>query len=310
MLRFAAKRLLTLVPLLLGVSLAVFVLLRTVGDDPALSLLRLSGIPPTEEALARARAGLGLDGSIAAQYADWLARAVRLDFGRSYVTGEEVLPQILLRLPNTLLLGAAALLFTIAIGIPLGVLGAAFRDRWPDRLCRALAAAGVSAPGFWTGFLLIALFSVKLGWLPPTGSLLMPALATGLMPMCVIMRLTRNAMLAHLHSRPVLYARLRGVTEGRILAGHVLRHALAPVAAALGMQAGEILGGAVVAETVFAWPGIGRHAVDALMNRDFPVTQCLVPALTLVFALCTLGADCLHAAADPRARMTEDARRG
>lgn len=312
MIRFIAKRLLLLPPLLLGVSLAVFLLLRLGDNDPALSALRLSGTPPTEEAVAAARAELGLDRPLAAQYLAWLGRAARLDFGRSYATGAPVLEQLLRYLPNTLYLGGAALLLTVALGVPLGMAAAVRRNRWPDTLGRALACFGVSMPSFWLGFAMIVFFSVKLRWLPATGMgagpggwrhLLMPAASVALMPLCVTMRLVRAGMVGETHGRHILYARLRGVTERRILFRHVLRNALIPVVTTLGMHVGEILGGAVVAEVVFAWPGIGRHAVSAVMNRDFPVMQCFILMMTAVFVLCNLAADILYALIDPRIRL-------
>lgn len=303
MLRFIIKRLLLLLPALFGVSLVVFLLLRAGDNDPALSFLRLSGIPPTADALADARMTLGLDRSLAAQYLDWLARAARLDFGRSYTTGAPVLGQIMRYLPNTLLLGGAALLITIAIGLPLGIAAAVYKNRWPDTCSRALAFFGVSVPGFWLGFVLILVFSVKLGWLPVTGNILLPAISVALMPLCINMRLMRGSMLNHMHARPVLCARVRGVGERRILLTHVLRHSLIPVVTSLGMHIGEILGGAVVAEVVFARPGVGRHAVSAIMNRDFPVMQCFIVMMTLAFVLCNLAVDILYALIDPRIRL-------
>ncbi|MCD8140082.1 MAG: ABC transporter permease subunit [Planctomycetaceae bacterium] len=210
---------------------------------------------------------------------------MRLDFGVSYVTGAPVTTHLLHYLPNTLYLAAVSLLLTVLLSLPLGVAGAVWKNRWPDHLTRALAYIGVSTPSFWLGFVLILVFSVKLGWLPSMGiggwrHVLLPALSVVLMSMCINMRLIRGSMLEQMHSRPVLYARIRGVLPGRILGGHVLRNSLIPVVTALGMHIGEILGGAVVAEVVFSWPGVGRYAVSAIMNRDFPVMQCFILMMT------------------------------
>lgn len=285
MLRYIVTRLAMLIPILLGVSIVVFILLRTGENDPALSYLRLSNIPPTDAALAEARTALGLDLPLPEQYLNWLGRAVRLDFGVSYVTGAPVTTHLLHYLPNTLYLAAVSLLLTVLLSLPLGVAGAVWKNRWPDHLTRALAYIGVSTPSFWLGFVLILVFSVKLGWLPSMGiggwrHVLLPALSVVLMSMCINMRLIRGSMLEQMHSRPVLYARIRGVLPGRILGGHVLRNSLIPVVTALGMHIGEILGGAVVAEVVFSWPGVGRYAVSAIMNRDFPVMQCFILMMT------------------------------
>lgn len=311
MLRYAATRLLLLVPILLGVSLVVFILLRTGENDPALSYLRLSNIPPTDAALEEARTALGLDKPLPAQYVDWLARAVRLDFGRSYVTGAPVTSHLLHYLPNTLYLAAVSLLLTVVLSLPLGIAGAVWKNRWPDHCTRILAYLGVSTPSFWLGFIMILLFSVKLGWLPSMGMggfrhVIMPAVSVALMSMCINMRLIRGSMLEQMHSRSVLYARIRGVTRGRILGNHVLRNSLIPVITAMGMHIGEILGGAVVAEVVFSWPGVGRYAVSAIMNRDFPVMQCFILMMTLIFVLCNLATDLLYACIDPRIHLEAD----
>ncbi len=308
MLRYVVTRLAMLVPILLGVSIVVFILLRTGENDPALSYLRLSNIPPTDAALAEARTSLGLDLPLPEQYLNWLGRAVRLDFGVSYVTGAPVTRHLLHYLPNTLYLAAVSLLLTVVLSLPLGIVGAVWKNRWPDHLTRALAYIGVSTPSFWLGFVLILLFSVKLGWLPSMGiggwrHVLLPALSVALMSMCINMRLIRGSMLEQMHSRPVLYAKIRGVLPGRILRSHVLRNSLIPVVTALGMHIGEILGGAVVAEVVFSWPGVGRYAVSAIMNRDFPVMQCFILMMTLIFVLCNLLTDILYALIDPRIHL-------
>lgn len=312
MMRFIAKRFLLLIPVLLGVSLIVFLLLRSGENDPAMSYLRLSNIPPTDAALADARATLGLDKPLPAQYLDWLFRALRLDFGLSYVTGAPVTGHLLHYLPNTLYLAGVSLAMTIAFSLPLGVLAAVFKNRWPDHLTRILAYLGVSTPSFWLGFVMILVFSVKLNWLPSMGTgdwrhVLMPAFSVALMSMCINMRLIRGNMLEQAHGRHILYARLRGVTRGRILGRHVLRNSLIPVVTALGMHIGEILGGAVVAEVVFSWPGVGRYAVSAIMNRDFPVMQCFILMMTVIFVLCNLATDILYAIIDPRIRLEETA---
>ncbi len=308
MLSYIAKRLLMLVPLMIGVSLVVFVLLHLGPNDPAMSYLRLSGIPPTDQALAEARVELGLDQPLPVQYLSWLGKAVRLDFGQSYVTGAPVTDHLLQYLPNTLYLAGVSIALVIVLSVPLGILAALYKDRWPDHLSRVLAYIGVSTPSFWLGFLLMILFSVKLNWLPSMGMggfthVIMPAFSIALMSMCVNMRLIRGSMLEQMNTRQVLYARLRGVSEGRIVTRHIFKHALIPVLTAFGMHAGEILGGAVVAEVVFSWPGVGRYAVSALYNRDFPVIQCFVLLMTVIFVLCNLLVDILYAAVDPRIRL-------
>lgn len=309
--RFIFKRLLLLIPLLLAVSLLVFIILRLGENDPAMAYLRLSQIPPTEQALAQAREELGLNRPLPVQYADWLLKALRMDFGRSYVTGAPVMERLLYYLPNTLYLAGVSLLLTLVISLPLGVMAALYKDRLPDHLTRALAFVGVSTPSFWLGFLLVFLFAVKLKWLPPLGMggvahVIMPAVTLALMSTCINMRLIRTSMLEQMHTRSVLYARVRGIRERWVVGRHVLKNALIPVVTAIGMHVGELLGGAVVVEIIFAWPGAGRYAVSAIYNRDFPVMQCFILMMTVIFVCVNLLVDILYAWLDPRIRYERE----
>jgi nickel transport system permease protein len=288
----------------------VFLLLHLGPNDPAMSYLRLSNIPPTDAALEEARETLGLNRPLMEQYLAWLSRAVRLDFGISYTTKAPVTKHLLHYLPNTIYLAAVSMLITVALSLPLGILAAKSKGRWPDHLTRLLAYIGVSTPSFWLAFLMIIVFAVRLGWLPSMGlggfrHVIMPAFSVALMSTCINMRLIRGNMLEQMHTRHVLYARLRGVKEGYILTGHVLKNSLIPVVTAMGMHIGEILGGAVVAEVIFSWPGVGRYAVSAIYNRDFPVMQCFILMMTAIFVLCNLLTDILYAFLDPRIRLQE-----
>jgi len=308
MLRYIAKRLLILIPMLLAVSVVVFLILRLGQNDPAMSYLRLSNIPPTDEALAVARMELGLDLPLPTQYLHWLGKAMTLDFGHSYVTGLPVLPEILFYLPNTLKLAGFSLLLTLIISLPLGIWSALEKDRLPDHLTRAFAFAGVSMPGFWLAFILVWLFSIQLGWLPPLGMggldhMIMPALSMSLMSMAINTRLIRGNMLDNMHTRYVLYARARGLPERVVVGRHVLTNSLIPVVTAVGMHVGELFGGAVIAESIFSWPGVGRFAVSAIYNRDYPVMQCFILIMTAIFVLMNLCVDILYAWLDPRIRL-------
>ena len=310
MLKFVVKRLLLLIPLMLGVSIIVFLLLHFGPNDPAISYVRLSGIPPTDEAIEAARKTLGLDKPLLTQYLNWLAGALRLDFGTSFITGAPVTDHLLRYLPNTLYLAGVSMLITILMSVPLGILSAIYKDKWPDHFSRILAYIGVSTPSFWLAFLLILAFSIKLQWLPPMGlggfsHVIMPAFTAAFMSTCINMRLIRGNMLEQMHTRHVLYARIRGVKENTILKDHIFKNSLIPVVTALGMHLGEILGGAVIAEIIFAWPGVGRYAVSAINNRDFPVMQCFVLMMTAIFVLCNLVTDLIYAALDPRIRLEE-----
>lgn len=312
MLRYVVRRLLLLPLLLLAASLMIFLLLRLGSGDPAMDYLRLSSLPPTEAMLASTRVLLGLNQPLPVQYLHWLWRAVHLDFGLSWATQRPVSQDLLRFLPATLLLAAAALALILATSIPLGIWAARHRDRLPDVVVRLVAFVGVSMPNFWLAFLLVALFSVKLQWLPAMGygdwqHLILPALSIALMSMAINARLLRASMLEAAGQRHVTWARLRGLSARHLEQRHVLRNASLPVVTALGMHIGELIGGAMIIETIFAWPGVGRYAVSAIFNRDYPVIQCFTLLMVTVFVVCNLTVDLLAAALDPRLRRHERA---
>ena len=306
---FVIRRLLLLIPMLLGASLVIFLLLRLGPSDPAMDFLRLSRLPPTPQAYENARSFLGLDQPLMVQYLDWLWCAVQLDFGTSYASQRPVLPDLLHYLPATLQLAGIALVLTIGLSLPLGIWAARYRDGIPDHILRLVSFVGVSMPNFWLGFLLVLLFSVQLGWLPPMGRggwthMVMPAIAISLMSLSINARLLRASMLEAAGQRHVTYARLRGLSDRRVERSHILRNALLPVITATGMHVGELIGGTLIIENIFAWPGVGRYAVQAIQNRDFPVIQCVTLAMVTIFVLCNLVVDIIYAWADPRIRLT------
>lgn len=311
MLAFTLRRLILLVPLLLAASLVIFLLLRLGPSDPAMDYLRLSRVPPTPQALDEARRMLGLDQPIATQYLDWLWRALHLDFGNSYATQRPVLPDLLYYLPATLKLAGVALVLTLGISVPVGMWAARYRDRFPDQAVRLVAFFGVSMPNFWLGFLLVLVFSVYLGWLPPMGMggwthIVMPAFAISLMSLCINARLLRASMLEVKGQRHVTYARLRGLSETSVERSHVLRNALLPIITATGMHIGELIGGTLIVESIFGWPGVGRYAVSAIFNRDYPVIQCFTLLMVGIFVICNLIVDIVYAWADPRIRLSAE----
>ncbi|AVK35682.1 nickel ABC transporter permease subunit NikB [Morganella morganii] len=311
MMRFIFRRVLLLIPMLLGTSLFIFLILRLGPSDPALDYLRLSKIPPTPQAVESARELLGLDKPIMTQYFHWLSDALHLDFGISYATQKPVLPDLLYFLPATLQLAGLALALTIILSVPMGMLAARYREKWPDQLVRVIAFIGVSMPNFWLGFLLILLFSIHLGWLPPMGKgeakhLIMPVIAISLMSLAINARLLRASMLEVAGQRHVRYARLRGLSEMTVECSHILRNAWLPVITAIGMHIGELLGGALIIESIFSWPGVGRYAVSAIMNRDYPVIQCFTLLMVVIFVLCNLIVDIIYAIADPRIRLSAE----
>lgn len=305
---FVLKRLIFLIPMLLAASFVIFLMLRIGPGDPAMDYLRLSNVPPTPQALQDTRAMLGLDRPILVQYVDWLKHALQLDFGTSYASQRPVLPDLLHYLPATLQLASVALILTLGISVPLGMWAARNPDRLPDQIVRLVAFVGVSMPNFWLAFLLVLLFSVHLGWLPAMGrgewtQLIMPALAISFMSLSINARLLRASMLEVAGQRHVYYARLRGLSERNIEHTHILRNALLPIITATGMHIGELIGGTLVIESIFGWPGVGRYAVSAIFNRDYPVIQCFTLMMVIVFVLCNLVVDVLYAWVDPRIRL-------
>ncbi|WNP30179.1 nickel ABC transporter permease subunit NikB [Morganella morganii] len=311
MMRFIFRRVLLLIPMLFGTSLFIFLILRLGPSDPALDYLRLSKIPPTPQAVESARELLGLDKPVMTQYFHWLSDALHLDFGISYATQKPVLPDLLYFLPAMLQLAGLALALTIILSVPMGMLAARYREKWPDQLVRVIAFIGVSMPNFWLGFLLILLFSMHLGWLPPMGKgeakhLVMPVIAISLMSLAINARLLRASMLEVAGQRHVRYARLRGLSEMTVERSHILRNAWLPIITAIGMHIGELLGGALIIESIFSWPGVGRYAVSAIMNRDYPVIQCFTLLMVVIFVLCNLIVDIIYAIADPRIRLSAE----
>jgi len=312
MLNYIVKRLLLLPPLVLAVSLVIFMFLRLSGAEPALAYLRAASIPLTDQSIAVAKRQLGLDKPIWDQYWHWLTDAAQLDFGTSYMTGRPVWDDILYFLPATLQLSAFALFITLALSLPLAVWAARYRDKWPDFSIRGLAFIGVSIPNFWLAFMLVLLFSVQLRWLPAMGYgglsyMLLPGFAIAFMSLCINARLLRASMLEAQGQRYVRYARMRGISERRIERTHVLRNSLLPIITAVGMHIGELIGGALVVETIFAWPGVGRYVLNAISNNDYPVIQCFTLLLTMIFILCNLLIDIAYALLDPRIRLEANA---
>ena len=310
--RYFLQRLLLLIPMIFAASVAIFLLLRLGTGDPAMDYLRLSNLPPTPEMIAATRLQLGLDQPLASQYLHWLWRALHLDFGISYATQRPVLDDVLHFLPATLQLAGAALVLILLISIPLGIWAARHRDGLPDYLVRIVAFLGVSMPNFWLAFLLVMFFSVHLRWLPAMGyggwqHLILPAISIAFMSLAINARLLRASMLDVAGQRHVTWARLRGLSDKQTERRHILRNASLPVITAMGMHIGELIGGTMIIESIFAWPGIGRYAVSAIFNRDYPVIQCFTLVMVIVFVVCNLLVDLLSAALDPRIRHHQGA---
>ncbi|MEX5412447.1 nickel ABC transporter permease subunit NikB [Atlantibacter hermannii] len=312
MLRYILWRVALLVPMLLAASLIIFLLLRLGSGDPAMDYLRLSNLPPTPELVASTHVMLGLDQPLPVQYGRWLWNALHLDFGVSFATQRPVLDDLLRFFPATLQLAGIALALILVTSVPLGIWAARYRDRLPDYLVRLIAFLGVSMPNFWLAFLLVMLFSVHLQWLPALGyggwqHIILPAVSIAFMSLAINARLLRASMLDAAGQRHVTWAKLRGLSDRQTERRHVLRNATLPMVTAVGMHIGELIGGTMIIENIFAWPGVGRYAVSAIFNRDYPVIQCFTLMMVGVFVICNLGVDLLNAALDPRIRRHEGA---
>jgi peptide/nickel transport system permease protein len=305
MLRLAARRALTAGIALWGVTTAVFVLLRVLPGDPVPALLAGSGA--SQAAISQVREQMGLDDPLAIQYVRYLSNLARGDFGRSLFSNRPVVLTITEQLPATLELAGVALLITTAAGLGLGVVTALHAGGWFDRITMAGAVLGISVPLFWSGLLLTWLFSVTLEWLPATGAgdwkhLVMPATLLGLTGAGPLARLMRSNMLTALRAEYVTAAHGRGLPRLVVNRRHVLRNAIIPSVNLIGLQAGFLLGGTVVTETVFGRPGLGRVVVDAILWKDLPLVQACVLLIAATYVVVNLVVDLLMLALDPRLR--------
>lgn len=299
------------IPAMLAMSVLVFFIVRMVPGDPAQAIL---GMYATPESVAAMREQLHLDDPIIVQYARWLGNVIRGDLGVDYQTGEPISSQIIERLPVTLELTLLGMLFSAAIAIPLGAL-AARRGGAADVGASTLGFIGISIPDFWLGVMLILLFALYFGWLPSFGyvpideslwgnikHMLLPAITLGLNYAAVLTRTTRGAILEVLDRPYVTTARAKGLTERRVMIGHVLKNSAIPIVTVMGLQVGYALGGAVIIEQVFSLPGVGRLTLDAVLSRDYPLIQGSVLLITIMFMLVNILTDSMHALLDPQAR--------
>lgn len=321
--QYIAKRLLLLIPTVLGVTLIVFLTLRLLPGDPAQVMLG-DVVDPTQ--VAQLRHELGLDRPLYVQYLKFVADAFRGNLGDSVVQKIPVRDILIQAFPNTFELTVVALLISVIVAVPLGVLAAVKQNSIIDHLCIGVALIGVSMPIFWLGILLILLLSVKASILPPFGQgvplgqavstaihgggfgpladaakhVVLPAISLGLAGTGLLARLTRSSMLEVLHQDYVRTAQAKGLSSRRVVIGHALRNSLLPTITIIGLQFGALLGGAVITETIFAWPGVGRIVVQAINQRDFPLIQGSVLAIAVLFILVNLVTDIAYAFIDPR----------
>ena len=304
MLNYFLKRLLGLLPTLLIVAVLVFLFVHMLPGDPA----RLAaGQDADEQTIALVRQELGLDRPLPEQFVNFFSHMLKGDFGTSMRTRRPVATEIAERFMPTLLLTLASMSWAVVLGMTLGVVSAVFRNQWPDRLGMTIAVSGISFPAFALGMLLMQVFSVQLGWLPTVGAdswkhYILPSLTLGAAVAAVMARFTRASFVEVMQEDFVRTARAKGLKERTVIAKHCLRNALIPVVTMMGLQFGFLLGGSIVVEAVFNWPGLGRLLVDAVTMRDYPVIQTLVLLFSLEFILINLVVDVLYGFINPTIR--------
>jgi peptide/nickel transport system permease protein len=304
MLQYVIKRLLSTIPVLLGISLLLFFMLRMLPGDPAQVL---AGQMASQEDIKIIRHQLGLDRPIFVQYGLFLSRLAKLDLGRSARTQNPVIKEIWARLPNTVLLAVTAITLACLFGIPAGIISAVRPYTWIDYLFTSMALFGISMPVFWLGLMLIVIFSLVLHWLPAGGigswkHVILPSFTLAAFVVAFITRMTRASMIEALSQDYTTTARSKGLKEKVVIVKHALKNALIPIITVVGLQFGLLLGGAVLTETVFAWPGIGRLIVDSILARDYPVIQGTILIFGLLYILVNLFVDITYAFIDPRIR--------
>jgi peptide/nickel transport system permease protein len=301
--KYILRRIILLIPILMGVSVIVFGIMYATPGDPAILMLGENAPAAELEAL---REQLGLNEPVYVQYGIWIGNVLRLDFGRSIRSGRPVTAEITGRLPATVELAVLATLLAVAVGVPLGIVSANRPNSVVDHVATVAAFGGLAMPVFWQGLMMILIFSLWLGWLPPSGRLggwayyILPTITLGTSAIAAITRMTRATMLETLSQDYVRTARSKGVQHRTILYRHALRNAMIPIVTVIGLQFGGLLSGAVITETIFSWPGIGRLAVDAIRSKDFPVVQGVVMVFALLYAFVNLITDVLYAYLDPR----------
>lgn len=311
MLAYTLRRLLQAIPVLVGVTLLVTLLVNIIPGDPATSMV---GESVTPEILQAIRDRFALDKPFYVQWGLFLKRLAAFDFGRSYITGEAIAPAFAARLPYTMILAFAAMLYASILGVTLGTLSALRRNTWIDRLCQYFVVAGISMPVFFLGLLLLFVFSVKLRWVGGQGfhsplSLILPAITLGTQSAALIARVTRSAVLDILSLEHVAFARAKGLPEGKVLLRHVLYNAAIPVFTVILLDLGSYLSGSVITETIFGWPGIGSYMFhEGIERRDFPVIQASVFFCAALFLALNFLTDLFYAFFDPRVR--EEIERG
>lgn len=307
MYKLIIKRLLAQIPVLIGITFLVFFIMSLSPGDPAAIILGDSADPVALEAI---RKDLGLNDPLLTRYIRYIVNALKGDFGKSYITDLNIMEQIGKRFPNTMILASASLLVALVIGIPIGIISAKRQYTLVDNVSTVVALLGVSIPNFWHGLIMVIIFSLNLRWLPSSGmgdgfipllkSLVLPSVTLGTWATAMIVRMTRSSILEVMRQDYIDTARSKGIKESVITLRHMLKNALIPIITVVGLQFGKLLGGSVLTETVFSWPGIGRFVVDSIKSKDTPAVLGAVIFIAIVFSLVNLAVDILYAFVDPR----------
>lgn len=303
MARYIGKRLLWMIPVIIGVAILIFSLMYYVPGNPAKIIL---GSEATEQQLAEKTAQMGLDQPYLVQLGNYLYNVfLKFDFGNSYITNASVAGELMTRMPRTAIISVVSILITALVGIPLGISAATHAGKWQDSASMLVALAGVSMPDFWVGMMLVLVFSLRLGWLPSTGIggwqyYVLPIICSAVSSIANLARQTRSSMLEVIRSDYVVTARSKGLSERKVIWGHALPNALIPVVTILGSRFAHCLGGSAIIETLFSIPGCGLYVLTGVNNRDYPVVQGCVIILAAIAALGMLLVDLLYAFIDPR----------
>lgn len=304
--RYISKRVISILPILIGISFLSFVLIHLSESDPAEVALRVNEITPTDEAVAEMREELGLDQSFLEQYWSWVMSSVKGDFGNSYINGKPVIDEMKRAIPATLLLAFVSFICIVLISITAAIICTIYEGRLIDRVIRSVVFIGEAMPSFWIGILLMWVLAVKLNLFPTSGmesplSVVLPAITLALAYISTYVRLLRNNMVQSKHEYYILYAEARGLKKVTILK-HMFRNSIQSSVTALGMSIPKLIAGTVIIENIFAWPGVGRLCVTAIFNHDYPVIQAYVFLMAVLFVVCNLLVDIFTAALDPRTR--------
>ncbi len=305
MIHYLLNRLLQVIPVLFGVIIITFVLMYVIPGDPVVSMV---GERYSEATIQRLRQEMHLDDPLPIQFFRYIGNVVRGNFGNSFITGEPVIVLIMEKFPNTMMLAVGAMIFAIIIGLTAGILSSVNPGSFMDRGIMVIALAGISAPVFWVGLILVLVVGVILRWLPPTGFggleyLILPALTLGLRSAAYLARLTRATMLDELNKDYIRTARSKGLPEWKVFIKHAFPNTLIPVITVIGTDFGSYLSGAVLTESIFGWPGIGRLALDAILKRDFPLIQGTVLFMAIMFVMMNVLVDMLYGVVDPKIRL-------